>query len=96
VLPDGEQPELENRKQTKLGRNPLSVLTILRHRGETSSLMQRIKQESSFMGGSLACLLHHRSPEFSIALKSRRLISGTSQRGRSWDSISGIGLANWK
>jgi hypothetical protein len=59
--------------------------------------MQRIKQESSLMGGGyLACLLHHLSLEFSIVLKSRRLISGTSQRGRSRDSISGIGSTNRK
>jgi hypothetical protein len=59
----------------------MSVFAIHRHRGETSYHVQRIKQESSLMGGgSLACLLHHLSPEFSITLKSRRLISGTSQR----------------
>jgi hypothetical protein len=49
--------------RTKLDGNPLlSVLTILTHRGEMSSLMQRIKQESSLTGGgSLAYLLHHLS-----------------------------------
>jgi hypothetical protein len=42
--------------------------------------MLKIKQESSFMGGgSLASLFHHFLPEISIALKSRGLISGTSQ-----------------
>jgi hypothetical protein len=32
-------------------------------------------------GGCLACLLHYLSLEISIALMSRRLTSGTSQRG---------------
>jgi hypothetical protein len=46
-------------------------------------------------GGSLACLLHHLSPEFSIAQKSRRLISGSCQRGRSRVSYP-VRSANWK
>jgi hypothetical protein len=59
--------------------------------------MQRIKQESSLLGGgSLACLLHHFLLELSIALKNGWLVSGTSQGRRSRDSISGIGSMNRK
>jgi hypothetical protein len=54
-------------------------------------------QESTLMGGgSLVCLLHYLSLEISIALVSRRLNSGTSPRGRSRDSISGVGSTNRK
>jgi hypothetical protein len=84
-------------RQVNMGRNPLmSLLTILyRHRGKASFLMQRIKQESSLMGGgSLACLLHNLSPVFSVTLVSRQLISGTSQRERSRDSGRRTGNGN--
>jgi hypothetical protein len=47
-------------------------------------------------GGSLADLLQNLSPEISVDLVSRRLICGTSPRGRSRDSISGFGSANRK
>jgi hypothetical protein len=85
-------------KTGNLGGNQLtSVLMIHRHIGETSSHVQRIKQESSLMGGGyLACLLHYLFPEISVALMSRRLTSGTSQREGSRDSISGIGSTNRK
>jgi hypothetical protein len=58
----------------------MSDLTIHRHRRKFNFLVQKIKQESSLMGeGSLACLLHYLSPEVSIVLTNRRLISDTSE-----------------
>jgi hypothetical protein len=99
VLPDGEkQKGKTGNGRVNLGGNLLtSVLTIHGHRGEARSLVQRIKQESTLMvGESLACLLHYLSPKISVALMSGRLKFGTSQRGRSRDSISGIGSTNRK
>jgi hypothetical protein len=74
LSPNGEQPEVENRKQTNdVGREP-SVVCL----HDPSA----IKKNEFLYVDFFACLLHHFPPEISIALKNGWLVSGTSQGRR--------------
>jgi hypothetical protein len=93
VRQNGEQPEVENRKQTKdVGQEP-SVVSLHDPSAIKKSEFLYAKDQPSVL--PLACLVHHFLPELSIALKNGWLVSGTSQR-MSRDSISGIGSTNRK